>query len=178
MSFRDVQNLLDENTESIPEGLYLQLSKTLTEAHRARTREIEEALNRHAGATTRVVLARNGDELLNEIVELRGKVDLLREELFESNTRVSVLLDRVSTYKQQVTASSKKNEEYKKKIKELEVVLSLKEQGRIKEVKQEVVEPKENPWCVHVRKWSEAHGVKYGQALKLSECKEDYRRTR
>lgn len=205
MSYRDVQNLLDDNTEHLPEGLYLQLSRLLMEVHNSRSREIEEEMNNFAETITRTVIARSGDEVLNEIVSLRGEVQFLRDELLESCDRCDRLRGRIEMYKSQITSSSKKNEQYKKKIKELEVLLDLKEKNVV--LAPEATTNKapnrapqctkstesgldwckvgekwvlksdtcSNPWILHVREWSKSRGVKYGQALKMEECRLAYR---
>ena len=167
-SYLTVQNLIDEHTDEIPEGLYLQISKELMNAHRARTQDIEDAMNMFAEGLSRTVLASSGDEILNEIVGLRREVDSLRDELLGSRRTTERLRQKIEMYRSQITASSRKNEEYKKKIKELEIEKIV--QDRLSTKKPTVV----NPWVTHVRKWSVEHGLKYGVAVKDQRCKDAY----
>lgn len=175
MSFRDVQYLLDENTDNISEGLYIELSRLLMEAHNARSSEITEAINSFSDSITRHVIAQSGDDILNEIVGLRCENNFLRDQLRETMEMSINLRSRIDMYKSQITSSCRKNEEYKKKIKELEVIIDLKKQEIDKITRKDIVAPKPNMWISHVHQWAKDHKIKYSDALKSGDCRQAYR---
>lgn len=175
---RNIQDILDEHTDQLPEALYIKLSNAAMKVHnRQFDRSAQSIFNElHSEILTlQVELQREAGRastLRRLLDEARSGVELskLREEL---EVRKKVNADTVAMYKGQITAQCLKIVEYKAKIKELtEKLASVKE--NVKEETTPTQRKPPNPWIMHVKVWSLEHNTTYVKALKDPLCKEAY----
>lgn len=193
MSIRTIQDILDENTGSVPDGIYVQLSNAIMKAHRVREREIEFFR----------LKKQIDEEALDELIHLRGAVVLYETRMREVEVDIEEQRRRINNYKSLITGQSKKNEEYKKtieeykrKVKELEGKNSDQEplprptavkepEGQCLERLRQTEEPVPLPntdhlakWRDHVKQWSKENNVNYGEAMRSPACSEAYHRSK
>lgn len=185
MAERRIQDILDANTDRIPESLYIELSNEVMRVHnRVSDRSMQSILNAlHSDIfTLQLELQIESDRtssLRRQLEEARSGVELarLREEL---ELRKNINADTVIMYKGQITAQCAKIVEYKSKIRELNK--KLESNVPVKATNTCVMPttiptptPKPpNIWITHVRLWAVEHNTTYTEALKSRECNDAY----
>lgn len=145
-----IQEILDENTKVIPEGLYIQLCDEIRKVYnkfgsgndrendrrmivylRERNRRRSEELDESPLGVMNTYLRRRNIEMTtryeqdldmwNESMrEKDRRISQLEEQTRQLNTSINTYKERIKTYKLELGRSADKNAEYKKKIQELE----------------------------------------------------------
>ena len=122
MTERRIQEILDSNTEHIPESLYIQLSNEVMRLHNRPTSFGDEVELLEFQTSLLNVALRDANvrerSLRRQLHDIRhgGELARVKEEL---EVRKKVNADSVAMYKSQITAQCAKIVEYKSKIREL-----------------------------------------------------------
>lgn len=178
MTTRRIQEVLDANTERIPESLYVQLSNEVMRLHNqpnfffGHAVEAVERLHEEVEILEMSLREANSRErsLRRQLTDLRNGGELARLSR-ELEVRKKVNADSVTMYKKQITDQCAKIVEYKAKIRELSE--KMEQKGKPVEIPT-TTDPLPNPWLTHLKEWTKANNVNYATALKDPKCKEAY----